>query len=245
MVAPSFEKFEFLCEPYEDKGRMYIKVRNPKTGTERTVRWYDEKEYAKAYPEKKVVKSTMVIAVSKPFKPQKPVLGFASGPITIFAGVNEDNEEWFRMLPQARYCVHWGWYIVSEEQIPEKLPYGVRAIPLPWSSVGDDEGYLKRESDIKAAIEELMYEPSKSEFYGSIGERLELHLDLVAVNYSTNFYGKTAIYSLTDKNLNEFEWKTKPRDWSVGDTFKLKATIVEHFVEKGHKITRINRCTEI
>ena len=43
-VAPSFQNFEFLSEPYEVSGKMYIRVRNPKTGTERQVRWYDEKK---------------------------------------------------------------------------------------------------------------------------------------------------------------------------------------------------------
>ena len=37
-VAPSFQNFEFLTEPYVVGDKMYIKVRNPKTGTERQVR---------------------------------------------------------------------------------------------------------------------------------------------------------------------------------------------------------------
>lgn len=33
MVAPSFQQFEQLCEPYQVSGKMYVRVRNPKTGT--------------------------------------------------------------------------------------------------------------------------------------------------------------------------------------------------------------------
>ena len=54
MVAPSFQSFEFLTEPYSANGKMYIRVRNPKTGTERQVRWYDNAEFRKLYPSVKV-----------------------------------------------------------------------------------------------------------------------------------------------------------------------------------------------
>ena len=39
-VAKSFQEFEMLGEPYQVKDKMYILVRNPKTGNERQVRWY-------------------------------------------------------------------------------------------------------------------------------------------------------------------------------------------------------------
>ena len=37
-VAKSFQSFEMLTEPYIVSGKQYVKVRNPKTGTERQVR---------------------------------------------------------------------------------------------------------------------------------------------------------------------------------------------------------------
>ena len=59
MVAKSFQNMEMLTEPFEENGRMYIKVRNPKTGTERKVRWYTEKEYNKMYPDSVVSQKTV------------------------------------------------------------------------------------------------------------------------------------------------------------------------------------------
>lgn len=49
MVAPSFQAFEVLSEPFFKNGKEYIKVKNPKTGTIREVRNYTEKEYHSAY----------------------------------------------------------------------------------------------------------------------------------------------------------------------------------------------------
>ena len=37
MVAKSFQSFEVLTEVYEVSGKKYVRVRNPKTGTERQV----------------------------------------------------------------------------------------------------------------------------------------------------------------------------------------------------------------
>ena len=52
-VAPSFQNFTRLSEPFFKNGKTYIKVKNPSTGTEREVRWYSDSEYAKAYGKKK------------------------------------------------------------------------------------------------------------------------------------------------------------------------------------------------
>ena len=52
MVAPSFQKFEFIGDVYVSAGKKYIQAKNPKTGTIRQVRWYEDAEYAKLYPEK-------------------------------------------------------------------------------------------------------------------------------------------------------------------------------------------------
>lgn len=73
MVAPSFQKMEMLGEPFEANGKMYIQIRNPKTGNKRQVRWYNEKEYQHLYPESAV----KVDHSNDPYwKPQKIALGF-------------------------------------------------------------------------------------------------------------------------------------------------------------------------
>jgi len=40
-VAPSFEGKDFMCEPYEKNGKMYVKIKNA-SGGEREIRCYDK-----------------------------------------------------------------------------------------------------------------------------------------------------------------------------------------------------------
>ena len=126
MVAKSFQGMTLMCEPYENNIKMYVKIRNEKTGTERVVRWYTESEYFKMYPEEK-----NNAAVATKVNPQKEVLGFTKGYITIFKGDIENNLEWFEESI-ARYCRWWGWYIISTNEVPADLPQGIEPIKLNW-----------------------------------------------------------------------------------------------------------------
>lgn len=149
-VAKSFQTFEQLCEPYLSSGRMYTQVKNPKTGTIRTVRWYNEKEYARLYPEE-----AKAAKIEKGVKSQKEVLGFTKGYITIFKGKINDNLMFLEESAAFRYTRFWGWYVISTEDIPA-LPHGLTPVRLDWSTVGNPNGSLKSETEIAAAIKQLL-----------------------------------------------------------------------------------------
>lgn len=120
-VAPSFQNFEFLSEPFLSNGKMYIRVRNPKTGTERQVRWYEEKEYSRAYKTQ-----------PKEIRPLKDVLGFEQGDITILKGASDKNLDWLSSV-KARYCRWWGWYLTSNIDVESLvLPQDIAIVPLSW-----------------------------------------------------------------------------------------------------------------
>jgi hypothetical protein len=112
-TAPSFSSFCFLSEPFLKNNKYYIKVQNPKTLTERTVRWYSDSEYSKLYGEKPSV-----------FKNLKQARGFSKGPIYLFQNFNTSDKP----HPSARYSVETGWYIASTDSIPANLSL----TPLPW-----------------------------------------------------------------------------------------------------------------
>lgn len=153
MVAPSFQNFEFLTEPYSTNGKMYIRVRNPKTKTERQVRWYTEKEYYKLYPEEKVKSNSN----DKYYRPLKEVLGFNKGYITLIRGDIDNNFGWLANSI-ARYHKYWGWYIVSTENVPDDIPFGLNFYQLNWESIGLDEKTLKSENVIKKFLMENINE---------------------------------------------------------------------------------------
>ena len=100
-VAKTYLTWERVGEPFEEKGNYYIYVINPKNDKEKKVRWYGEAPGAFT---------------------AKKLFGFDKGYITIFKGVNKDNEDYFRQSC-ARLAMFFGWYLVSSEEFSSPLPY--------------------------------------------------------------------------------------------------------------------------
>lgn len=239
-VAKSFQSFEMLTEPYIVSGKQYVKVRNPKTGTERQVRWYSDAEFAKLYPEMK----PMVQAQDTFYKPQKEVLGFTKGYITIFKGDTYAHIDWFR-ASIARYARWWGWYIISTEEIPVDLPDGLEPIQLPWDIVGNDDGKLKPESIVQKAVEAIIYDAGTSEFVGEIGERVELTLTVTRAIEIENNYGHSMMHIMEDDCGNVYVWTTAAKSWPEGAVKNVRGTIKDHRTYKNTKQTVLTRCMEV
>ena len=236
MVAKTFQSMTQLGEPFTSNGKQYVKVRNEKTGTVRQVRWYSENEYQKLYPEVKENPSPSLGS-------QKNLLGFQKGYITIFSGDVESAEDWFR-LSNARYCVHWGWYVVSTEEIAENLPSQVKPVALPWELVGNPDGTLKNATDISNAIGSLLNGDHPSQFIGSVGERLELKITVTKNIPLEGQYGTSNFHIMEDANQNVFVWSTNSKDWPVGSEKTIRGTVKEHKVYQGIKQTILTRCSE-
>lgn len=221
-TAPSFANLERLSEPFEENGKEYILVKT-KSGTTRKVRWYEE-------PMKKI-------------RPLKEVLGFSKGYITIFKGDTYPVLEWFQQSV-ARYHNFWGWYIVSEDEVPEIIPAGVTPIQLKWEDVAfADEDQLRPESQIKEHIDSLMYEPSPSKWQGEVGDRITKYLTVVkATELPDGYYGPSTFYLFEDCDLNEYTWTTAARKLEVGDVYEVTGTIKALQKYKGKEQTVLTRC---
>lgn len=146
-VAKSYEGLPVVEEEYTKNGRTYCKVRTVK-GTIKEVRTYTEAEYKKLYG------SISKTVSSKTEFNQKKALGFDKGYITIFKGAVAANEHFFEQSC-ARYCVAWGWYIVSTEDVP-KLPNGVIAVKLNWEDVAANDKMLKPIEEVKKICQKLL-----------------------------------------------------------------------------------------
>lgn len=234
MVAKSYQTMKQLGEPFSEKGKMYVNVQNEKTGTVRKVRWYTEEEYAKMYNEKP--------NKPKEFKSQKQVLGFENGYITIFKGDTYANLEWFQRSI-ARYCKWWGWYIVSTEAVPFDLPVGIEPVELKWELVGEEEGMLKPDAEVKRAVESILYDKGNSEFVGSVGERLDIEVTVIAARQMNGYYGPCTVHYMEDAAGNQYLWNTSAKSWEVGDVRHIKGTVKEHKVIKNVSTTILTRCT--
>lgn len=220
-TAPSFANLERLSEPFEENGKEYILVKT-KSGTTRKVRWYEE-------PMKKI-------------RPVKEVLGFTKGYITIFKGDTYSLLEWFQEST-ARYHKLWGWYFISEEELPE-IPAGVTPIQLKWEDVAfADEDQLRPESQIKEHIDSLMYDPSPSKWQGEVGDRITRYLTVTKVaELPDGYYGPSTFYLFEDEEKNEYTWTTAARKLELGETYEIVGTIKALSKYKGKEQTVLTRC---
>ena len=236
-VAKSFQSMELCGNPYAAGNKMYIKIRNPKTGTVRQVRWYTDAEYAKMYPEEKIV---------DPFyRTQKDTLGFEAGFITIFKGDTERFSDYLRFLG-ARYTRWWGWYLPSAITVPTDLPPALTPVQLPWDLVGQNNSILKTETLVLEAVDSLINESSESAstYQGVIGERLSLDLLVIKTAKRNSDYGTYTQHTFEDASGNQYLWETTAKSWEVGEKHAIKATVKNHEMRKGVQTTVLTRCLE-
>ena len=235
-VAKSYQKLQICGEPYEKNKKKYIVVQCD-NGYRKEVRWYTDAEYAKMYPD--------TAPAAKVIKPLKEVLGFTKGYITIFKGDTYPLLEWFQQEPKCRYHGRFGWYIVSEEELPEIIPAGLTPVQLKWEDVADVENdALKSDALVRQAVEALLYEPSKSKHLGNVGDRLDLTLKVIkTTTLDSDFYGSSTFHLMEDADGNEFCWTTASKTLELGQWYTMRGTVKQHQVYKGKNQTVLTRCT--
>ena len=235
MVAKSYQALKICGEPFNVNGRPYVMVENLDGSTKR-VRWYNEREYARMYPNSEPqIKQT---------KTAKEIFGFDKGYITIFKGDTYAAKDFFKYDCGARYANFWGWYIISTEEVPEELPEGIEAVQLTWDSVGNEDGSLKTESEIAAVVATLVYEEDPSEYQGEIGSRIETIVTLEkCCSFANRFGGTTYIHIMRDYDGDCFVWYTTTQPHTEGVTYLLKGTVKDHKMYKNTKQTVLTRCS--
>lgn len=235
-VAKSYIGLPQTCEPYmADNNRWYVRV-VLKSGKEKEVRWYTDIEFEKMYPE-----TSVITEPSKDIDAAKNRLGFQEGYITIFRGDQETNNDWFK-LSNARWARYWGWYVVSTEEVPEQLPFGIEPVKLYWKDIIGPTGEMKPEDKLKEIVDVLLYGESDSQFIGSIGERLELVVNVAKAISFDGAYGKTTMHIMHDDCGNEYVWTTGSKTLTVDNIYHIRGTVKDHRVYKGTNQTILTRC---
>lgn len=108
-------------------------------------------------------------------------------------------------------------------------------------------------SDIADLIKELRAkytrkQDSKSEYIGTLGEKLETTAKFIRAFTFTTHYTYTGetnfIYKFVDANDNILTWKTtRGLALEEGEIYTVKGTIKEHAEYKGEKQTQLTRCS--
>ncbi len=231
MVAKSYQSLRQVGTPFEDKGRKYVKVETAK-GVIRAVRWYEDYEYYKMYPEER----------KKVMRPLKQVLGFDKGYITIFRGNTYENRQWFKDNG-ARYHNQFGWYIVSTMDLPESFPDDIEPLQLKAEDVFADDNTLMSSDHIRTVIDNMTYEPDSSEFVGTVGERIEVTVRVERIISLDGYYGTSWLHSMRGvDDGNVYVWTTSSKQLPQGETIKLRGTIKDHKEYRNCKQTVLTRC---
>lgn len=95
MVAPSFQTYKIIvAEPFAKDGKLYVTVEHPNTKNHRDVRWYSDKEYARAYSNKSKDKAVVKLTPEqKKFHKSAAVRSIevlSTSPLTLKARVAAD-----------------------------------------------------------------------------------------------------------------------------------------------------------
>ena len=147
-VAPSFENYKRLSDPFFENGKMYIMVEHPNTHNERKVRWYSDSELGKKY-------RTKTEEEKSGWDNLKQVRGFSEGPILIIRGIKSDADETWCEQSCARYAMGLGWHIVSNDKLPEDAPKHFKYVILKWDEFKDgDDRHMKTPAELTAIIDE-------------------------------------------------------------------------------------------
>lgn len=220
-VAPSYQKYSFIGEPYTKNNKEYILI--DFHGRQKEVRWYEKTSLSQ-------------------IKPTKDILGFTNGYITIFRGISSENEEFFQMHEEFRYHTLFGWYLISTLSLPEQLPYGVEPVRLNWEEVSANGELLSTEA-VRNAVAAKIYPQSSSIWLGSVGDRLILTLTLLRViDLPDTKWGQQKFYLFSDASGNISSWTTSLKPLSIGQTYTLTATIKACEIYKNEKQTRLTNC---
>lgn len=120
-----------------------------------------------------------------------------------------------------------------------ELPNGV--LDWPWDPCFVQEYVAKLQDEYKART------APKTEFFGTVGQKVELALSLEHRSSYETQWGETTIYAFVDEGGRHFIWKTSTysagmSDVNTGDKVVLKGTIKEHNEYKGCKQTVLTRC---
>lgn len=243
MVAKTYTTWEILDTPYYGSNkRLYVHVKNPKTGAAKEVRYYTEAEYSKLYP------SDTSIVTPKDLTSAHDIFGFG-GPtnsITIILlpqDTNPEDNDYFK-VSAARYSCLWGWYFTSNTPLPSDLPEDCTALPLPWSVVSNASGELKSKNEIMLAINKMRAADSPSTHQGIPGEKISIRVIVNKSITTLTQFGATTFHVMADPEGNIYTWTTGSKHWEEGSIHDITAKVKEHTYFNGVAQTVINYCKE-
>lgn len=231
MVAPSYQKYNTIGDPYYINKRQYIVI-DMGHGKTKSVRYYTEAEYNRLYPPVKII---------QPAKSRRDTLGFGeAGYIWVFKGETYENLDWFHSSP-CRYTRVWGWYLPSNIDMPDPLPANVEPFKLYWDEVSFN-GDLIPEDQLKMVVDSKLYDEGTSVWVGKVGDRVEFTGTCATAIESNTMYGISHFYVFNGDDGNIYTWNTTARTLEDGKRYEVRGTIKDLITYKAQKQNVLTRC---
>lgn len=143
----------------------------------------------------------------------------------------------------AKFNRELGWHFDHDEP-------GYQLYKIDMDDVTDTyfDGRLYFSEDVyeivnKIKKENTVYEPSKSNWIGEVGKKVDA--DVVLRNYRSFYgnFGETGVFEFEDSDGNTVIWMTSPdRDIDYDHIYWIEGTVKDHSEYKGDKQTRLTRC---
>ena len=230
-VAKSYANCPIIKGPYMKNKREYVVVAT-KNNPNKEVRWYSEEEYCKMYG----------LPFDYGFNPKK-AFGFDKGYITIFRGVKEEHEEWFKQSI-CRFARWWGWYVISTQEVPKDLPEGVEPVRLDWEPMDNGNEWLKEEKEVVKYVQSVLFKKTNSKIQGNVGDRLERTIKVIDRIEQETKWGTSVIHIMKDAKDNFYSWKTSAKNWKVNYSTTIRGTVKGSTTYKNSECTELTRCME-
>ena len=177
------------------------------------------------------------------YRPQKYVLGFEKGYITIFRGIKEEHEEWFKQSI-CNFTRWWGWSVPSTKEVPKDLPEGVEPVRLYWEPMDNGNEWLKDVKEVIKYVQSVLFKKTNSKIQGSVGDRIERTVRVIDRIEQETKWGTSVIHIMKDDKDNFYSWKTSSKNWKINYSTKIRGTIKGSTTYKNSECTELTRCTE-
>jgi hypothetical protein len=216
------------------------------------VRWYTDAQRASMdkAAEKRAAERVAKQEARRVKFAARNAFGFGEkGYITLIWGDNEEIKKWREDLPEHTvwYNNFFGWFIPSNREYEGlEIPENIKHEKFDWEKIRNKEDPENLEmidnEEVKKIVQEIIYEPSKSEYQGEVGQWLEKDVKITKRLAFESNYGVSNMHIMEDADENVYIWNTSSKSLNENQTYHLKMKVKEHKDYQGTKQTVVWYC---
>lgn len=229
-VAPSYQKYELIGEPFVENDKQYIYIQMPKG--QKKVRWY---------------------VAAEPLKfSQKKAFGFDKGQyLIVLYGDEKTIEDWRTTLPAWTIWnnTFFGYFIPASINFTGTFPAGIQGRKVYWDEIKDEndktDQFLKEPAWLINYIKnnlKIDNTSTISTWQGKINDWLTKNIIVLNKEETTDKFGTKFMYLMQDDAKNKYLWTTSNNTLKIQEQYNLKMKVKDHITELGEEQTIVYYC---